>query len=414
MSDEAVRTARDDPWPVWPDGFAASSGDRRALLVLSALRGITPRRLLEVAVERGSAAATLAWIRAGKAGSDNDRAFATTIDPGTIAEAVRACGARSVPWGAPEYPAQLRSIHDPPAVLFVVGAPPPDPTRAVAVVGARRCTDLGRELATDLGRSLAFAGVTVVSGAARGIDAAAHEGALSADAPTLAVLGCGPDVAYPRGSRDLLRRIVGGGGTVVTEYPPGVPPDPRNFPARNRIVAGLCTATVVVEGADGSGSMITAEHALEFGRDVFAIPGAVTNPLSSVPLRLIREGAGMIRGAQDLLEDLGLELVQDEVPGRARVPGDERDLLDRLVGPTLPDRLAAELGASVAEVVGLLMRLELRGLVRSVGGRYEPTLKARPQEEEPSSRSARGTPSGATSRTGRPARSSRLATIEER
>jgi len=404
----------DDPWPVWPDGFADSPEDVRALLVLSALRGLTPRRMLEVGLERGTAFATLAWVRAGKAGSENDRVFAQTLDADEVAAATQACGARFVPWNTPEYPEQLRAIHDPPAALFVEGAALPDPTRAVAIVGARRCTDLGREIAREVGRTLGLAGVTVVSGAARGIDAAAHEGALSADAPTIAVLGCGLDVAYPPGSRDLLRRVRSRGGTVVSEYPPGVPPDPWNFPARNRIVAGLCSATVVVEGGEGSGSMITAEHALEFGRDVFAVPGAVTNPLAFVPLRLIREGATMIRGAEDLLEDLGLELVQEEIVRRVALSQTERAVLGCLAGPTLPDRVASELGATVPEVVGVLMRLELRGFVRSVGGRYESTLKARPQADARSSRSARGTPAGETRRTGTPARSNRLAAIDER
>ena len=412
MPDEV--TVAEDPWPVWPDGFAATPEDVRALLVLSSLRGITPRRMLEVAVDRGTAAGTLALIHAGKAGSENDRAFARTLDAQEILAASEATGARFVVWGAPEYPEQLRAIHDPPAALFVLGAAMPDPTHAVAVVGARRCSDLGREIAREVGRTLGLAGVTVVSGAARGIDAAAHEGALSADAPTVAVLGCGLDVVYPPGSRDLLGRIRATGGAVVSEYPPGVPPDPWNFPARNRIVAGLCSATVVVEGAEGSGSMITAEHALEFGRDVFAVPGSTTSPLATVPHRLIREGATMIRGAEDLLEDLGLELLQEDVARRVDLSEAERAVLGRLAEPTLPDRVASELGTTVPEVVGVLMRLELRGFVRSVGGRYESTLKGRPQPEARSSRSARGTPAGETRRTGTPARSSRLAAIEER
>jgi len=400
-----------DPWPVWPDGFADSAEDVRSLLVLSCLRGITPRRLLELGARCGTASATLASIRRGEAGSENDRAFASAVDPDAIAAATDACGARFVPWGAPEYPDQLRTIHDPPAGLFIAGRPPPsDQTRAVAVVGARRCTELGREQARGIGRGLGFAGVTVVSGAARGIDAASHEGALSADAPTLAVLGCGLDIDYPPGNRDLLRRIRATGG-VISEYPPGVPPDPWNFPARNRIVAGLCSATVVVEGAEGSGSMITAEHAMEFGRDVFATPGPVNSPLAFVPLRLIRDGATMIRGAQDLLEDLGLELVQEQVVARVELSEGERGVLDRLIGPTLPDRVAAELGSDVPEVVRVLMRLELRGFVRSVGGRYESTLKARPaQAGSRGSLSARGTPAVGTTRTGTPARSSRPAT----
>jgi DNA processing protein len=224
----------------------------------------------------------------------------------------------------------------------------------------------------DLGRALGLAGVTVVSGAARGIDSAAHDGALSSGGSTLAVLGCGADVAYDPGGRDLLRRIRAH-GTIVTEFAPGTPPEPRNFPARNRIVAGLCRATVAVEGAAGSGSLITAEHAMEFGRDVFALPGSVTNPLAHVPLQLIRDGAAMIRGSEDLLHDLDLELVPEAA--REDLSGAERRALDGLEGPTLPERVAAALGVGVPEAVALLMELELRGFVRGVGGRFEATLK---------------------------------------
>ena len=362
------------PWPVWPDAFAEATADRRAVLVLSALRGITPRRLLALAVEHGPASAVLAEIRAGRAGSQNDRAYANELDAERIASAVAAAGARVVPWGSPEYPAQLRHIHDPPAVLYVLGDPPPDPTSAIAVVGARRCTDLGRELAREIGRTLGLAGVTVVSGAARGIDAAAHRGALDASGRTLAVMGCGIDVVYPPGSRALIARIRDS-GTILSEHAPGTPPVQRNFPARNRIVAGLCRGSVVVEGANGSGSMITAEHAMEFGRDVYAVPGSVTSALSAVPLQLIRDGATMIRHAEDLLEDLGLELNADRVADQIELSDDERRVLARLAGPTLPDGVADAVGRGVPETVAVLMRLELRGLVRNVGGRFESTLR---------------------------------------
>ena len=363
------------PRPMWPDAFVTTTADLRAVLVLSGLRGITPRKLIAVAAERGSAAATLEAIRRGRAGSENDRAFARAMNGEEISAAVAACGARIVPWGSGEYPAQLVNIHDPPGVLYVIGRSAPDPTQAVAVVGARRCTELGREIAASVGRALALTGVVVVSGAARGIDAAAHEGALDAGGTTLAVMGCGIDAVYPAGSRALVRRI-GATGTVLSEYPPGTPPVQRNFPARNRIVAGLCGATVVVEGAKGSGSMISAEHAMEFGRDVYAVPGAVTNPLAEVPLQLIRDGATMIRGAEDLLHELGLELVAEQVVERLEISEDERRALAELTGPTLPDRVAAALGITIPRAVSLLMRLELRGLVRGVGGRYESTLKA--------------------------------------
>jgi DNA processing protein len=402
------------PWPVWPDGFASSREDRRALLVLSALRGTTPRGMIELAIRTGSAAASLAEIREGRAGSPNDQAFARALDADAIAAARDASGARFVTWGSAEYPSQLEHVHDPPAALYVIGRRPPDVTTSVAIVGARRCTTLGRETSHAIGRALGLAGVTVVSGAARGIDAAAHEGCLSADGPTLAVLGSGLDVAYPSASRGVLARIRAV-GTLVSEYAPGTPPSQRTFPARNRIVAGMCAATVVVEGAAGSGSMITAEHAMEFGRDVFAVPGPVTGSLSCVPLQLIRDGATMIRGPEDLLADLGFELVQEEITERVDLGEDERRVLDRIVEPTLPDRLASALGTGVPEVVGVLMRLELRGFVRNVGGRYESTLKARgTQPDRASRRSARGTPLREMSRTGTPARSRRLAAIEDR
>jgi DNA processing protein len=365
---------------MWPVGFATSDEDRDALLVLSALRAITPRALIALATQVGSAADVLTTIRRGRAGSEGDQMIARSSDPGEISAAAEARGARFVVWGMAEYPPHLLEIHDPPAALYVLGGPIPDAPSAVAIVGARRCTPLGRELAHSIGRGLGLGGVTVVSGAARGIDAAAHEGALSeagaTAGATLAVLGCGIDVSYPASTRRLVERIRAA-GTIVSEFAPGMPPLQRNFPARNRIVAGLCRATVVVEGADGSGSMITAEHAMEFGRDVYAVPGAITNALSHVPLQLIRDGATMIRGSDDLLADLGLELAPEQIS--LRVPFDERErqVLDELVGPTLPDRLASALGVGMTEVVQVLMRLEMRGFVRNVGGRYEPTLRAR-------------------------------------
>jgi DNA processing protein len=367
----------DGPAPAgWPDGFAEREADVRAALVLSALQGITPRRLLAIAAEAGSASAVLAEIRRGRAGSPNDRAFASSLDPAEIAAAALACGARIVPWGSDGYPVQLRHLPDPPALLYVVGPDPDELGRSVAVVGARRCSERGREIALGIGRGLGLAGRTVVSGAALGIDAAAHQGALDAGGRTLAVMGCGIDLAYPPRSRPLIERIRRS-GTIVSEHAPGTPPFPRNFPARNRIVAGLCGATVVVEGAAGSGSMITAEHAMEFGRDVYAVPGPVTSSLAEVPLQLIRDGATMVRGPADLLEDLGLEPEVAEVAERLDLSEPERRILVRLDEPALPDGLAAATGATVPEVVATLVRLELRGLVRSVGGRFESTVRGR-------------------------------------
>jgi DNA processing protein len=185
-------------------------------------------------------------------------------------------------------------------------------------------------------------------------------------------MGSGIDVIYPPGSRALIERIRAC-GTLVAEHAPGTPPLQRNFPARNRIVAGLCRGVVVVEGATGSGSMITAEHALEFARDVYAVPGAVTNSLAAVPLQLIREGATMVRGADDLLEELGRRPVADA--DQVALSAEERRALGALAGPTLPEQVAAKIGGGVSDTISVLMSLELRGLVRNVGGRFETTLR---------------------------------------
>ncbi|MDP9344030.1 MAG: DNA-processing protein DprA [Actinomycetota bacterium] len=371
----------------WPPGFVATRADRRALLVLASLQGIRPRRLLELAVRLGTARACLAAVADGREGSEADRRWVRRIDPDRLEASMGACGARVAFPGSPEYSPWLGDLADPPAALFVRGAPLQPAAARVAVVGARRCSSLGREVATEIGAGLAGAGITVVSGAAMGIDAAAHEGALRAGGHTIAVLGCGIDQSYPPRNQALIDRIAAS-GSVVSEYPPGVPAEPFRFPARNRIIAALAEAVVVVEGARGSGSLITADHALDLGRAVYAVPGPVTSPLSEVPLALIRDGAGMIRGAEDLLVDLGRI---DPEAARASLGGGglsgeggaasgeglsdgERAVLGVLAGPTLPDQVAASLGWELGEVIPVLVSLELRGLVRNVGGRVERRL----------------------------------------
>jgi DNA processing protein len=209
----------------------------------------------------------------------------------------------------------------------------------------------------------------VVSGAARGIDAASHRGALNVGGTSIAVLGSGHDLPYPKGSAQLVGRIAAS-GAVVSEYAPGVVAEPFRFPARNRLVAALGRAVVVVEGATGSGSMISVDHALDLGRDVFAVPGPVTSPLSEVPLALIREGAVMIRGADDLLDDLGISagLLVEPPPN---LEGEERRVYDALGGTDLPDAIAVATALPLPTVMTALLTLELKGLVRTVGGRYE-------------------------------------------
>jgi len=232
------------------------------------------------------------------------------------------------------------------------------------------------EGAADLGRGLAVAGVVTVSGGAVGIDAAAHRGALDAGGVTVSVLGSGIDVAHPASNRDLFQRIEAS-GTLLSEYPPGTPAEPFRFPARNRLIAALSRGVVVVEGAAKSGTRITAEHAVDLGLDVFAVPGPVTSPLAETPLGLIRDGATMIRGTADLLEDLKLEGVASGERGLPRgLSADEGKVLASLATSMLPSAVAAATGIPVADTLTVLIALEMRGLVRGVGGRFERTFKA--------------------------------------
>jgi DNA processing protein len=316
-------------------------------------------------------------VRAGDLGSEADREMADAIDPREVSASVARCGARFVAPGDDEYVIGLEHLADPPAALFVRGRSLVELEPRVAVVGARNCSALGRDVAAELGSGLASAGVTVVSGGARGIDGASHRGALGAGGRTIAVLGSGVDVPYPAQHAGLIERIAAM-GAVVSEYPPGVPARPFRFPARNRIIAALAEAVVVVEGATGSGSMITADHALELGRPVYAVPGSVTSPLSEVPLALVREGAGMIRSSSDLLADLGR---LDPEGGLAEgitssLAASERAVWEALGSPSLPEQLARQTGLNLGDVLSVLIDLELRGLVRTVGGRVERRLAA--------------------------------------
>lgn len=364
----------------WPAGFAVRQEDRQALMVLLGLASLTPRRLVELSERRGTASFCLQAVLEGQAGSEADRAIAASADPLDVARRLEDAGARLVSVGDPEYPEDLADLFDPPAGLFLRGSLESGRTR-VAVVGARNCSPAGSEMASALGRGLADAGVVVVSGGARGVDSAAHRGALWAGGPTIAVLGCGIDVSYPRQNRGLLDEIARN-GALLTEYPPGIPPEPFRFPARNRIVAGLARAVVVVEGATGSGSMITADHALDLGRDVFAVPGPATAELAAVPHALIREGAALIRGPGDLIADLGLEVSAPSVPSPPRdgedrdVIGAERMVWDSLTISSTPDSLAAATGLPLPEVISALVGLELRGRVLQVGGRYQRRLNS--------------------------------------
>jgi len=366
---DVPRRALDVP-PGFPEGYAAGVGARDALLVLSALRGIKPYQLHELAWSEGTAEASLASIRAGRAGSGADQEWARELDPGTVGRDAARLGVRFVTPVDDEYlQVFFELLHDPPVALYVSGRSLLELDERVAVVGARNCSPTGNEVAMSIGAGLGGAGVCVVSGAARGIDAASHRGALSAGGTSIAVLGSGHDLPYPKGSSELVQRIAAA-GAVVSEYAPGVVAEPFRFPARNRLVAALGRALVVVEGAHGSGSMISVDHALDLGRDVFAVPGPVTSPLAEIPLSLIRDGATMVRGAADLLDDLGYsaKLLLEPPPN---LKDDERRVYEALGASGLPDALASATGLALATVTTALLSLELKGLVRTTGGRYE-------------------------------------------
>ena len=330
---------------------------------------------LAVAAAHGRAAA-VRWL-GGQ--SSKPRAPVQDVDLATaVAARCSELDVACVVFGQPDYPPWLAAIPDPPAVLFVRGALAGLHGSGVGIVGARRCTRYGstvaRNLAADLGRS----GLVVFSGLALGIDSAAHVGALDAGATTVAVLGCGLARRYPRRNGELAERVVGSGGALVSEYPPDVPPLRHHFPERNRIISGLSRAVIIVEATEKSGSLITARMAAEQGRDVLVVPGPVTGEKSAGCHRLIRQGAGLIRDAEDVLAELDLPPAPAaESRGASDHPGDgqlsdvERRVLavlDVLPAPT--DQIVADSGLEPADVTAALVRLQLTGFVDAASDGY--------------------------------------------
>jgi DNA processing protein len=270
------------------------------------------------------------------------------------------------------FPERLRAIFDPPPALYVRGEGEPEllAHRSVAVVGARSCSPYGAQVARRLGRELAAAGLVVVSGLARGIDGEAHRGALEAGGTTVAVLGCGIDRDYPASHAQLSRRIEEH-GLVVSEYEPGVEPAPWRFPARNRIIAGLSEAVIVVEARERSGALITADFGLDEGREVFAVPGEITSSLSSGTNALLKLGATPLTSPGDVLDALGIERPDAAAPAAVAVSPDATQLLDLVrEAPAGADELAARGTLDAGAVSVALTELELAGLVAAADGVY--------------------------------------------
>ena len=272
------------------------------------------------------------------------------------------------------YPPALKEIYDPPLVLYVKGKIPETWPRGVAVVGSRETSHYGLETAKKLGYQLAYAGVPVISGLARGIDTSAHLGALAAKGATWAVLGCGLDQMYPPENDALAARIVESGGCLISELPLGTSPDKRTFPMRNRIVSGLSFGVLVVEAGRQSGALITARQALDQGRQVFAVPGRIDNPQAQGCHQLIKDGAKLVEGVEDILAELEFLIPRESVatprPLPANLTADEEKVYAAIELDETPiDVITQATGLPSGTVSSTLLRLEMKKLVRQLPGK---------------------------------------------
>jgi len=290
---------------------------------------------------------------------------------------------RLITWDEPLYPQTLREIYDPPPLLYVKGNAELLSRHSIAVVGTRRPTAYGNQMAHRLSHDLALRGLIIVSGLARGIDATAHKGALSANSGgTVGVLGCGIDVIYPKENRKIFAEIEEQ-GAIISEFPLGTYPAPQNFPVRNRIIAGMTRGVVVVEGAQYSGSLITARLAMESGREVFAVPGYVTQPASFGPNQLIKQGAKLVTGWEDVVEELPTPIRAELLPVETTDGAERASLVTKSLEPAekmLYAMLEVDMAKHVDELVELsemnssevlsaLFGLEMKGLVQQLPGK---------------------------------------------
>jgi DNA processing protein len=283
-------------------------------------------------------------------------------------------GLQIITQGDATYPASLREIYDPPLCLYIKGKIPETWPRGVAVVGSRETSHYGLETAKKLGYQLAYAGVPVISGLARGIDTAAHLGALAAKGTTWAALGCGLDKMYPPENDALAAKIVESGGCLISELPLGTAPDKRTFPMRNRIVSGLSFGVLVIEAGRQSGALITARQALDQGRQVFAVPGRIDNPQAQGCHQLIKDGAKLVEGVEDILGELEFLIPRDQVstprPLPANLSGDEEKVYAAIELDETPiDTITQRTGLASGTVSSTLLRLEMKKLVRQLPGK---------------------------------------------
>ncbi|MGA8022284.1 MAG: DNA-processing protein DprA, partial [Candidatus Acidiferrales bacterium] len=296
----------------------------------------------------------------------------------------QAAGIRLLTWDEPEYPQRLRQIYDPPPLLYVRGNIELLNRHQISIVGSRRPTPYGNQMAERLARDLADRGLVIVSGLARGVDSSAHKGALSSasSGSTIGVLGCGIDVIYPKENKKIFAEMESR-GAIISEFPMGTFPGPQNFPIRNRVIAGMALGVVVVEGAQYSGSLITARLAMEFGREVFGVPGNATQPTSFGPNQLIKQGAKLVTGWEDVIEELPTAVRAELLPVETATSEQRAMLVEESLAPaelTLynlltqddslhVDDLVERSGLTSSEVLAALFDLELKGVVRQLPGK---------------------------------------------
>lgn len=351
---------------------------------MASVNGMTPTRFRRLLALYGSAERVYADFDLRGRAILGERAYLEMVSArkgayfDALMEKMQRSGMQAVCLGENAYPPLLAHIGDPPPALFVRGRADLSDLRTVAVVGARRATRYGLKQSERFGRELAQAGVTVVSGMARGTDTAAHVGTLAGGGRTIAVLGCGADVVYPPENVQLFERVIESGGSIVSEFPPGMEPLSQNFPRRNRIISGISAAVLVTEAARGSGAMITAQLALEQGRDVYAMPGPVDAPMSEMPLQMLTEGAYMARNAADILNrqrwempDTQLSFITDTFDGKLAptLSTDEQTIADLLQNEPLSfDELLAQSGFTTEKLNMLLTTMEIKEIMKQLPG----------------------------------------------
>jgi DNA processing protein len=304
------------------------------------------------------------------------------ISPDAEMERLEHLGIRVLTPDDDAYPARLKEIYDCPPLLYIKGELRPEDDWCLAVVGTRRATAYGRQVTEEIVTDLARSRITIVSGLARGIDTVAHKSALAAGGRTIAVLGCGLDICYPAENEKLAREIVER-GAILSEQPLGMRPRPENFPRRNRIMSGLSRGVLVTEAPEGSGALFTANFAVEQNRDVFAVPGSILAPGSRMTNKLIQEGAKLVRGYTDILEELNLTAVAHQLEVREILPPSETEalLIEQLgAEPVHIDEVCRTSGLPAATVSGTLAMMELKGMVRQVEAmRYVLVREMRPE-----------------------------------